>query len=222
MAECRETDGIRFACSYGGRLHRKNRFYKRFVRTTRPRKITEILQPLESSLMAIGKRFSWNLRKLGGTYASMSIVRYAFYAFIFSVPFETVARTVMGIGMETLHVSKLAGYGFVVSALLFQPRLFLKFPPQPFWCFGSYLYIYLLHLILLEGPAPNEFRVAVQMLILFWLSYNIMEDKRVVESSLTTLFASILLLSVLQVLGIISVEIAGGRISGREMDSTLR
>jgi O-antigen ligase len=141
------------------------------------------------------------------------LIRYTYYAFIFSIPFETVHLGFIP-GQSTL--SRLIGLLFLAVASL-QPRLCFKWPPDAFWCFAVYLFIYVI-LGYLQDPV---FRSAMitrlfmlgQMLILFWASYNLMRYDRVVKGTCLTLAGACLLLSVLQALGISSQEIGQGRLT---------
>lgn len=141
------------------------------------------------------------------------IIRYAYYAFIFSIPFETASLGLIP-GQSTL--SRLIGLLFLAVAPL-QPRLCFRWPPDAFWCFVVYLFIYVI-LGYLQDPV---FRSAMitrlftlgQMLVLFWASYNLMRYDRVLKCTCLTLAAACLLLSVLQALGVSSQEIGQGRLT---------
>jgi O-antigen ligase len=132
-------------------------------------------------------------------------IRYTFYAFIFSLPFEE-ADVSIGVTLP-----KLFGLALAVLALL-QPRVCYKPPPRAFWCFGIYLSIFVLsgaYLILVPPNVP-EFSSSVirllvtltQLLMLFWLSYNLMQQDRVVNGALWALAVATIVLAVLQVLGV--------------------
>src|SRR6266704_2087965 len=66
------------------------------------------------------------------------IIRYAYYAFIFSIPFESAA---IGIVPEHLTIARMIGYVFVLVALL-QPSRCFRSPPKAFWYFVAYLYVF--------------------------------------------------------------------------------
>src|SRR5262245_14759282 len=102
------------------------------------------------------------------------VVRCLYYAFVFSLPFEAAD---IGIGSGNLTLAKILGYIFIASTVL-QPRSCYRLPPKPFWCFATYLFIYV-NWGFLQQP---EFTVQifmqlftlVQMVVLFWVSYNLM------------------------------------------------
>jgi O-antigen ligase len=135
------------------------------------------------------------------------IIRYTFYMFIFSLPFEEAYLA----GGTTM--SKLLGLALAAVALL-QPHVCYKSPPKAFRWFVIYLAIYGLwaaYLLLVPPNIPDfsslvvgsVFRL-VQFLTLFWLSYNLMKQERVVNGAFWALSAATILLSVLQILGVTS------------------
>ena len=148
------------------------------------------------------------------------IIRYTFYAFIFSVPFE--AAYVMG----GTTLSKLFGLALAAFALL-QPRLCYAFPPKAFWWFAVYLVIYVLlgsYLILVPPNVPQfnrSFILSVfkltQLLALFWISYNLMKQERVSSGALWALACGTTLLAILQIVGITGdVDAGRGRMAAFE------
>lgn len=139
--------------------------------------------------------------------AAKWIIRYTFYAFIFSLPFEEAYVA----GGTT--VPKLLGLALAAVALL-QPHVCYKFPPKAFRWFVIYLAIYALwtaYLLLVPPNIPDfsslvvgsVFRL-VQFLVLFWISYNLMRQERVVNGAFWALAAATILLAVLQLLGVTS------------------
>jgi O-antigen ligase len=143
-----------------------------------------------------------------------SIIRYTFYAFIFSLPFEEAYVS----GGTT--VPKLFGLALSAFALL-RPHLCYKFPPKAFWWFVIYLCVFALSALYLIFTPPNvpDFSNAVigqllrlaQLLVLFWISYNLMKQEQVVNGTLWAFAAATTLLAILQFLGITSDVSKGGR-----------
>jgi O-antigen ligase len=133
------------------------------------------------------------------------MIRYAYYAFIFSLPFEAV-----DIGI-TATLSRLFGLGLATVALL-QPKLCFKFPPKAFWWFATYLFAYLLsgaYLVLTEERVPGlagsilfSLLTLIQLLILFWISYNLLHHERIIKGTLWALAAGTIVLAILQLLGV--------------------
>ena len=149
------------------------------------------------------------------------IIRYTFYGFIFSLPFEEAA---LALGST---LPKLFGLALAAFALL-QPRSCYKAPPKAFWCFGIYVLTYTLsalYLLLTPPVVPElvtsiigqQFRL-IQLLILFWISYNLMRNEQVIRSVLWVLVAANLVLAVLQILGVTSNVSEQGRVTAFEQN----
>jgi O-antigen ligase len=147
------------------------------------------------------------------------IIRYIFYAFIFSVPFESAYL----MGGTTL--SRLFGLALAAFALL-QPRLCYAFPPRAFWWFAVYLLICVLwgSYLMLVPPDVLEFNRSfiklvfrlTQLLVLFWISYNLLKQERVCTGALWALAGGTVLLAMLQILGITGDVSTDGRVAAFE------
>lgn len=140
------------------------------------------------------------------------ILRWLFYAFVFTIPFETAG---VGEGGTAFTITKLIGY-FLVLASFLQPRLCYRQPSLAFWCFVGYLWVCLC-LALLGEPkyiASIWFRLftLLQMAVFFWISYNLLRRDTLARAALVTFVSSCLLLALLQSLGI-TVATKGERIS---------
>ena len=130
----------------------------------------------------------------------LAVVRWLFYAFVFSLPFETV-------GVGPLEPPTVVGALLLASTLL-QPELFLRWPPAGFWCFVVYLYLFAT-LGALEPAAYRPFLwrsalLLAQLLTLCWIAYCLMREPRVAERALLSLSAACAVLALLQVTGIAS------------------
>src|SRR5437870_13887774 len=108
------------------------------------------------------------------------LVRYAYYAFVLSVPFEAVA--VQYISTGSYAISKIFGY-LLLALTLIQPRLYYGSLPRAMRFFVGYLCIYLL----LGSVQSLSFSVPivlaqtfVQLLVLFVIAFNLMLSPRVV------------------------------------------
>jgi len=130
------------------------------------------------------------------------IIRYAYYAFVFSIPFESA---VIGIVPGHLTIARMIGYVFVLVALL-QPSLCFRSPPKGFWYFVAYLYVF----VALGFVQESEFLrltfsrllMLIEMLMLFWLSYNMMRYQHVSNATLMILAVSCTLLAILLALAV--------------------
>ena len=80
-------------------------------------------------------------RILQVSFVPTSLLRYAYYAFLFSLPFEKA-----DLELERLPLSRLLGLILiaVTMATMVLPgaRFRLGRPPKAFWCFAAYLLIY--------------------------------------------------------------------------------
>jgi O-antigen ligase len=147
------------------------------------------------------------------------ILRYTFYAAIFLLPFEEAYVA----GGTTLP--KLFGLALAGLALL-QPRLCYKFPPKAFWCFASYLLVFAvwgLYLLLAPPNVPDfstsliaQFKTLLQLLLLFWLSYNLLTQENVFAGALWALAAATIMLAMLQLAGVTSDVSNTGRVAAFE------
>ena len=126
--------------------------------------------------------------------AASWVIRYTFYAFIFSLPFEEAY-----IAGGTTSLPKLFGIASAAFALL-QPRVCYEFPPKAFWWLVIYLFIHglwALYLILFPPNVPHFLSAAVssvfrfvQFLGLFWISYNLLKQERIVNGAFWALSAA--------------------------------
>jgi O-antigen ligase len=128
------------------------------------------------------------------------VICWLFYAFVLSLPFETV-------GEGWFEPTTILG-GLLLLSTLLQPGLFIRWPPKGFWCFIVYLYVFA-SLSLLE---PSGFRtltllnvfLLAQLTILGWIGFCLMRDRQTAEWAFLTFGAGCVLLSLLQVTGIAS------------------
>lgn len=159
-------------------------------------KVCERVQPVEQARTVKRARQS----KVQESSAVIFILRWVFYAFVFSLPFETV-------GGGTLEPPTILG-ALLVATTLLQPGLFLRWPPRAFWCFLIYLYLYVA-LGALESPKHRAeviqgMLVLVQLTLLGWIAYNLLRDERVAKMTLLTLAIACSLIAIMQVAGIAS------------------
>jgi len=130
------------------------------------------------------------------------IVRYAYYTFILAIPFESL-------GWEVFSLSKVFGYLLLAVALCHQRACFSR-RPKALWYFAIYLCI-LVSSILQEpqylGANVMHILTMAQLIILFWISYNLMRSERVRKGTLLTLAASTFFISSLNVLNITAAQV---------------
>ena len=146
-------------------------------------------------------------------------VRWAFYAFIFSLPFGVF--TLPGLtGM--VSVPRVLGVVLLVAAII-EPGLRPWRTPKTLVCFGVFAFLFTLASFGTQGfqNLPRVFRL-IQLLVLFSISYNLFLTGRVNRGALLTFVLSCSLVAALTLLGITSiperVEALGGRLAGLGMD----
>lgn len=149
----------------------------------------------------------------------LPIVRFGFYAFIFTFPLETLD---VGLDQGMFSISSVMGYLFILVALL-QPKVTFGELPRPLWYFTAYLFVFVSLGIWqkLDGSSGIAGRLSttIQMVTLFWISYNLFRHERVVKEALLVLSAGCVVLSVLQVSGSAANAVAGGRVSALSQDA---
>lgn len=137
-------------------------------------------------------------------------VRWAFYAFVFSILFEAAP---VGVPVE---LTKLTGGALILASLL-QPHICFRFPPAAVWCFVAYFNIAVVTLILQGGihdGTGSRLFVLAQLIFLFWISHNLMRHDRVAREAVLALAASCVVLAALRLLGLTTTTVeAQGRSS---------
>ncbi len=143
-------------------------------------------------------------------------VRWAFYLFVFSIPFETATFV---FGLRDISLTRIFGYFLMVAALLHLSICFLR-PPRAFWCFAAYLTVFLLLGLLQRDEYQRQimqrFVQQAQMLLLFWIAWSLLHHETIARRMPYMLVVSCLCLAVMQKMGIVNVEVKtsfGDRVS---------
>ena len=127
------------------------------------------------------------------------IVRLAFYAFVATIPFETVD---LGISVEPTVISLVV----LVLALPLQPAVVLRKPPMAFLCFFFYLTFFAVPTLSQDvgfrDEAVWQLMVLVQLVAMAWIAFNLLKSERVARGALTTFALSCAFLAFLQIAGI--------------------
>jgi hypothetical protein len=164
----------------------------------------------------LATRRSGIVKPISAPIAPKAVIRYAYYAFIFSVPFEGFLGGLFFLGL------------ILAGSTLCQPQLFLKRPPKAFWCFA--IYIFLIGIFglfgILEAPQDTEFSRAIttqifrffQLLIFFYIAYRLMTFEPIVKPTLLIFAIACVLVALLEASGVITIEVdpkdaAAGRMS---------
>ena len=124
------------------------------------------------------------------------IVCWAFYLYVFSIPFEIPNRSI------PLEVPTVVGCLFLLVTLLRSRECFC-WPPAAFWCFLVYLCMYVI-VSLWHGEEAHQEEVIklffslFQLMFLFWTAYTLTRHEKVSRAVLLTLVVSCAVRSVLQ------------------------
>ncbi|HEV2762598.1 MAG TPA: O-antigen ligase family protein [Pyrinomonadaceae bacterium] len=136
-----------------------------------------------------------------GAYEASAFVRWTFYAFVFSLPFETIE-------WGPLEPPTVLGALLLAGCALLQPGLLLRWPPAGFWCFLAYVYVSValgaLEFTRHRSEVTHDLFLLVQLTTLCWIAYCLMRDERVAAGALGALVAACALLALLQVTGVAS------------------
>ena len=131
------------------------------------------------------------------------VVRWALYAYIFSIPFEMPGRSI------PVEIPTLVGCVFLLATLLDRRAAYRQFPAQ-LTAFALYLWVFvaaaLVNLTSHELSVANFFLEMLQALLLFWTTVNLLTDEPVRIGALRALALACGLRAVLQVAGLASTE----------------
>ena len=131
-------------------------------------------------------------------------VRLAFYFYTVTIPFETV-----DLGIPFLELTMISFF-ILVGSLLFQPDLAFRRPPAAFWLFVIYVIVFAIPTLLGDVPVQEEsdwqLKVLIHLVILAWVSFNIMKNHEVARNGLIIFAAACGLLAVMQITGLSSMS----------------
>ncbi|PYP67236.1 MAG: hypothetical protein DMD36_15725, partial [Gemmatimonadetes bacterium] len=133
------------------------------------------------------------------------VIRWAFYVFILSLPFEYPNRS---FPVETTTIT----CALFLLAVLYQPRVcFRRFPGAAAW-FVGFLYAFLVSFVVNGGQYEDEvqkfFLLMLQLLMLLWAGYNVLRDKEVFSKAPVMLAVACTVRAALQVLNIGTSHVA--------------
>jgi O-antigen ligase len=149
---------------------------------------------------------------------------YAYYTFVFTLPLQ-----VINIGISDFGVSKLLELPLIGLSLT-RPKLCFRRPPKAFRCFSAYVAVYtVLSLPLILDPETtglassiiSQLFTQVQLLVLFWVSFNLLRSDWVKKATLFSMAASCIFISIALIVGgqtgvESSVEQTGGGLGEQE------
>jgi O-antigen ligase len=135
------------------------------------------------------------------------VLQWTFWLVVLAIPFESMD---LGLGHGTASLPKLLGYLLVPLAFM-QPRVCFRSVPRAFWGFALYLAAYLVLGILGNGqywpPMIARLLTLCQMLMFFWIAYNLMRSDRIIRGTLLALAASCSVFALFQLFGVASEEL---------------
>jgi hypothetical protein len=157
----------------------------------------------------------------------LPILRYGFYAFVFSIPIETLD---IGIQRGIFSLSHVVGFLFLGTALL-QPDVSFRKIPRALAYFAAYVFI-VMCLAVIHEPDYTALWIGsytslwitrlvtlVQMLVLFWVVFNLFHDQRLIKGAFISLGISCVMLSIIQISGGAANAIAQGRVTALSQDA---
>lgn len=154
-----------------------------------------------------------------------AVVRWGFYIFIFSLPFEYPGRTI------PVEVTTLTAALFLLTTAV-APRVCYGRAPAVLWLFAAYLWALLLAFATNGGQYPTEVArfcvLLVQAVLVFWAASNLLRADGLARNALLTLAAACVVWSALQLSGVAgtarAVETGGERLSamGQNPNHTAR
>src|SRR5262249_37803480 len=123
-------------------------------------------------------------------------------------------------------IPRTLGYLFMMTTAL-KPQICYRRLDRTLWFFAAYLVVFVVIGLrtILTLPEPEDtsslitsfivvFLMMVQMIVLFWVSSNLLADNRVARRALSTFVAGCVLLALIQILGFTGdVESAEGRVA---------
>ena len=138
-------------------------------------------------------------RETGDATRVVPVVRWAFYLFIATIPFETVS---LGVPVEPTAIS----LGLLFASLVFQVPLVFRRVPLAYGLFFLYLVIFAAPLVLTDSPytyeAAWQLFVVTELMLMSWVAYCWMLSDKVARNAALTLGAACSLLAILQLSGI--------------------
>jgi O-antigen ligase len=141
----------------------------------------------------------WTLPRSAAPSRVNLLVRLALYLFVLSIPFELPKRSI------PLEVPTLTGF-VLLGATLLNPSACFRRIPAALLFFTAYLWVLgvsgMVNEVEYRMQAVRLFISLGQLVLLFWVVFNLLEDQRVLRGTLLALVASCVARAVIQLLGI--------------------
>jgi len=152
-------------------------------------------------------------------------VRWSFLLFVFTIPFEDAD---VGLMSGSLSLAKISGLLFFTVYFFYHNPLMSKrsFPrvPKPMWFFLGYVAVYVAHGLFLPQELLMTFATRLvtlsQLIILFWISSDLLKETQMARSALWTFSVASVLLAVGSLLhGIETTQLGHGRETALEYNA---
>lgn len=146
-------------------------------------------------------------------------LRWAFALFVLSIPFGILEA---GFEESRYTVSKLAGY-LMLGVAVFYPHISFRRFPRAGWFFLFYFAVLVVQGVVQPPMYHNSiqsrlFRL-VQLIVLFWISYNLLRRPKMVTLTFRTLAAACTALAALAFLGVEVATPEGRTLSGHRLSA---
>jgi O-antigen ligase len=123
------------------------------------------------------------------------LVRWAFYGFVLSLPFEYPNRSF------AYEITMMSAAGFLATTIL-QPRACFRAPPAAVWWLFGFLYAFGAAYVAAGGRDPSGtwklFLLLVLIVLVVWVGGNLLRDGRVRTGALVALAVGCVILALLQ------------------------
>jgi O-antigen ligase len=140
------------------------------------------------------------------------LVRWAFYLFVASIPFEYPGRTI------PVEITTITASLFLLAALI-EARVCFAHWPAALWCFGAYLYAFLVSVAVSGAPYPAEatksFVTLLMLVLVFWAASNLLRDDGIATRALLTLGIAAFVYAGLTLVGAVNLDETWVKESGR-------
>lgn len=131
--------------------------------------------------------------------AVFTIVRLAFYLFVFSIPFELPQRSF------PVEIPTITGSLFLLTTFL-QPTLSYRRIPGALLWFTAFLWVFGLSTLANRSQhtffVVQEFLLLLQLVLILWTGTNLLRDRVVMRGVLITLAIAVALRALVQILGL--------------------
>jgi O-antigen ligase len=150
------------------------------------------------------------------------LVRWAFYGFVFSLPFEYPNRSF------AYEITMLSAAAFLATTII-QPRACFRAPPAAVWWLFGFLYAFGAAYVAAGGRDPSGtfrmFLLLVLIVLVVWVGGNLLREERIRTGALVVLAMGCVILALLQLSNVANAagdEIERATVLGQNSNRTGR